>query len=84
MTMLTRAESSVGVMYRSSGSNTGSNPGGRQILNKKRLNFLDALYFLTNNDVRKRKQHIQPNYFVCIKTKFLRGDQVTRDYLPQV
>ena len=30
-----RAESSVGVMYRSSGPNTGSNPGGGRILKKK-------------------------------------------------
>ena len=32
---ISRAESSVGVMYHVSGPNTGSNPGGGQILNKK-------------------------------------------------
>ena len=32
---ISRAASSVGVMYRVSGPNTGSNPGGGRILNKK-------------------------------------------------
>ena len=31
--LISRAVSSVGVMYRSSGPNTGSNPGGEWILN---------------------------------------------------
>ena len=38
-----RAASSVGVMYRVSGPNTGSNPGGGQIQKKK--NFPFKVYF---------------------------------------
>ena len=37
--LISRAKSSVGVMYRSSGPNTGSNPGGGQIL-KKSVNVM--------------------------------------------
>ena len=34
--VISRAASSVGVMYRVSGPNKGSNPGGGQILNKNK------------------------------------------------
>ena len=37
--LISRAESSVGVMYRSSGPNTGSNPGGGRILKKNQKVF---------------------------------------------
>ena len=35
--LISRAASSVGVLYRSLGPNTGSNPGGGQIPKKKKL-----------------------------------------------
>ena len=31
---------------------------------------------------QRKKAAYWPNYFVCTKTKFLNGDQVTQDYLP--
>ena len=46
-----RAASSVGVMYRSSGPNTGSNSGGGQIQKKQRYQVIICL-----NDV-----HIKPH-----------------------
>ena len=39
-----RAESSVGVMYRFRGPNTGSNPGERQILKKNLVQHLAHYY----------------------------------------
>ena len=43
---ISRAESSVGVMYRSSGPNTGSNPGGRRILKKMLCKYGNFSSFL--------------------------------------
>ena len=42
--LLSRAMSSVGVMYRSSGPNTGSNPGGGQI--QKKIYYTRHLWYL--------------------------------------
>ena len=78
--LISRATSSVGVMYRSSGPNTGSSPGGGRILKKKKKhgNGLRTVYISLSSRVQVVLVVSTKILFRCLSQNFFQESWISQ------